>query len=148
MCECVLTPHSCDTAPAPFRTTGMSNVWDPLLPRRHSSVARVYYSASESSKHASAAEGGGRLPMARTITWLQLMMIVYFNTVGGAFGIEPAVGAGGPLFCLIAVVLVSLALAAPQYACVCVWPLASARSGERARVPVSQYLLCVLSVLC
>lgn len=50
----------------------------------------------------------------RTLRWTGLMLIVYFNTVGGAFGIEPAVGAAGPMLTLLGVVIVGIIWAAPQ----------------------------------
>lgn len=33
----------------------------------------------------------------RTLQWHHLMLIIYFNAIGGPFGLEPAIGAAGPL---------------------------------------------------
>lgn len=61
-----------------------------------------------------AAESGAKPSAARTLLWHHLMMLVYLNTVGGPFGIEPAVGAGGPLLTIVGVFVVGFGWGMPQ----------------------------------
>lgn len=42
------------------------------------------------------------------------MQITYFNTCGGPFGVEPAVEAAGPLWTLIALIVLPLFWSLPQ----------------------------------
>jgi len=50
----------------------------------------------------------------RGVNALQLTMMIYFFTSGGPFGIEPAVGNGGPLLTLIALVIIPVFWSLPQ----------------------------------
>jgi len=53
-------------------------------------------------------------PTKRGVNALGLTMMIYFFTSGGPFGIEPSVGAAGPLLSLIAVIIVPLIWSLPQ----------------------------------
>jgi len=53
-------------------------------------------------------------PNQRGVNTFQLMMMIYFNTSGGPFGIESAVGGGGPLLTLISFIVVPLIWSVPQ----------------------------------
>jgi len=53
-------------------------------------------------------------PAKRGVNALQLTMMIYFFTSGGPFGIEPAVGASGPLLTLISLIVVPLLWSLPQ----------------------------------
>eukprot|EP01119_Soliformovum_irregulare_P010477 TRINITY_DN2583_c0_g1_i1.p1 TRINITY_DN2583_c0_g1~~TRINITY_DN2583_c0_g1_i1.p1 ORF type:complete len:477 (+),score=95.86 TRINITY_DN2583_c0_g1_i1:67-1497(+) len=53
-------------------------------------------------------------PTKRGVNALGLTMMIYFFTSGGPFGIEPSVGAAGPLLSLIAVIVVPLLWSLPQ----------------------------------
>lgn len=52
--------------------------------------------------------------MKRGVNGLQLMMMTYFSTCGGPFGIESAIEAAGPLYTLIGLVVIPLIWALPQ----------------------------------
>ena len=50
----------------------------------------------------------------RNINAFQLAMLTYFFTCGGPFGIEPSVGAAGPVITLIALFFVPILWSLPQ----------------------------------
>ncbi|KNC55014.1 uncharacterized protein AMSG_10605 [Thecamonas trahens ATCC 50062] len=65
---------------------------------------------SGSGGDAEAATGG----MARTIRWYHLLLLCFFWTCGGPFGIEPAVGAAGPLVTMLGLISVGIFWGLPQ----------------------------------
>ena len=52
--------------------------------------------------------------MTRTLRWYHLLLLCFFWTCGGPFGIEPAVGAGGPVLTLLGLLAVALFWGVPQ----------------------------------
>jgi len=92
-------------------------LFEPILRREESLVSSEDQSYAESGSLGNIV-GDQRKPVMkegkRGVNALQLTMIVYFFTSGGPFGIEPVVGAGGPLLTLVALVVIPLLWSFPQ----------------------------------